>query len=109
MTTVLIINKDGEFEETNVPIDKLYTVCDYKTNKDFELLNKYEMYEIYGKRKGKIGSENSYFIDETYYGKICIVKKGEDITINEWCQYYDKIRKSEINENELTYESYESE
>ena len=55
---------------------------------------------------GKIGNENTYFIDENYYGKICIVKKDEDMTISEWKQYYNK---NEVNENELTYESYESE
>ena len=108
MTTVVIVNKDGTMEELEIHVehDKLYTVCDYKTNKDFELLNTVDMYEIYGKRKGKIGNENTYFIDENYYGKICILKKDEDITIGEWKQYYDK---GEVNENELAYESYESE
>ena len=105
MTTVVIVNKDGTMEEMSVNLDKLYTICDYKTNKDFELLNTLDMYEIYGKRKGKMGYENTYFIEETYYGKICIVKKDADITIQEWKQYYERA----VNDNELGYESYESE
>ena len=105
MTTVIIVNKDGTMEETTVNMDKLYTICDYKTNKDFELLNTLDMYEIYGKRKGKIGYENTYFVEETYYGKICILKKDDAATINEWKQYYEK----QVNDKELAYESYESE
>jgi len=108
MTNVLIIHKDGSIEEVNVNLDKLYTICDYKTNKDFELLVNYEEYEIYGKRKGKLGNENSYFTDETYYGTLCIVKKDDDLTINEWVKFYEKMSKV-CNESELTYESYESE
>ena len=92
-------------EEVTAQIDELYSICGYKTNKDFELLNQIEEYEIYGKRKGKIGNENSYFVEENYYGKICIVKK--DLTIEEWRNYYNKISKKD--ENELTYDSYESE
>jgi hypothetical protein len=109
MTNVLVIHKDGEIEEVNAPMDKLYSVCEYKTNKDFELLNTYDDYEIYGKRKGKIGNENTYFADETYYGTLCILKKEDDLTIDDWNEYYDNISKACINESELTYESYESE
>jgi len=105
MTTVVVVNKDGTMEEITVNLDKLYTICDYKTNKDFELLNTLDLYEIYGKRKGKMGYENTYFIEENYYGKICIVKKDADITIQEWKQYYERA----VNDNELGYESYESE
>ena len=107
MTNVLIIHKDGLIEEMNANLDKLYVVCDYKTNKDFELLINYDDYEIYGKRKGKIGNENSYFMDETYYGSLCIVKKEDTISMNDWKKYYENLNKRD--ENELTYESYESE
>lgn len=104
---VVVVNKDGNMEEIDVNVDKLYTVCDYKTNKDFELLNQYDDYEIYGKRKGKIGHENSYFVEETYYGTICIVKQNDDLTMEEWSKYYTTLNRSD--EKELMYESYESE
>jgi len=105
MPSAIIVHKDGTMEEMTVNLDKLYTICEYKTNKDFELLNTLDAYEIYGKRKGKMGCENIYFTEETYYGKICILKKDDDITIREWKQYYE----TTMNDNELVYESYESE
>jgi hypothetical protein len=109
MTNVLIIHKDGSIEEVTANLDKLYTICDYKTNQDFELLNSYDEYEIYGKRKGKIGNENTYFTDEIYYGTLCILKKEDDITVSEWKEYYDTMSTTIVNESDLVYESYESE
>ena len=102
---VLVVNKNGTIEEHNVDFDKLYTLCDYKTNKDFEHIHSYDNYEIYGKLKGKPDQENKYFnINKTIYGKICIIKKDDDLTIDEWREYYN------VSDNsELTFEDYESE
>ena len=105
---VLVVNKNNTIEEHNVEFDKLYTVCDYKTNKDFEQIHNYDNYEIYGKLKGKPDNENKYIfpnLNKVIYGKACIVKKNDDLTINEWSTFYD----TSENENELTFEDYESE
>jgi hypothetical protein len=100
------VNKNGIIEQHNVDIDKLYTVCDYKTNKDFEHIHTFDNYEIYGKLKGKSDNENKYFnINKTMYGKVCIVKRDDDVTIDEWKNYYEVSE----NDNELTFEDYESE
>ena len=102
---VIVVNRNGILEEHIVEIDKLYTVCDYKTNKDFEHIHTFDSYEIYGKLKGKPENENKYFnINKVIYGKVCIVKKDDDASIDEWREYYN-IK----DDNELTYEDYESE
>ena len=102
---VVVVNKNGNLEEHIVELDKLYTVCDYKTNKDFEHIHTFDQYEIYGKLKGKPDNENKYFnINKTVYGKVCIVKMDDNLTIDEWSQYYNV-----STDNELTYEDYESE
>ena len=103
---VLVVNKNGNIEEHCVELDRLYTVCDYKTNKDFEQIHTFDDYEIYGKIKGKNENENKYFnINKIMYGKICIIKKNDDLTLDEWIQYYNV----SDNDNELTFEEYESE
>lgn len=103
---VLVVNKNGNIEEHNVEFDKLYTLCDYKTNKDFEHIHTFDNYEVYGKLKGKPDNENKYFsnINKTLYGKLCIIKRDDDLTLDEWSQYYNV-----SNDNELTFEDYEPE
>jgi len=65
-----------------------------------------EKYDIYGKKKGKIETENQYnFPDKKkYYGTICIVNREGDLTINQWNEYINL-----QNDNELLPESYDSE
>ena len=115
MTNVLVVNKNGKIEENVVGLDKIYTVCDYKSTKDFELIYSYENYEIYGKIKGKSENENKYTfptITNTLYGKICIIKKNNlPISLNEWNIFCKKDIETEniLNDNELTYEDYEPE
>jgi hypothetical protein len=109
MTNVLVVNKNGNIEETVIELDKLYTVCDYKSNKDFEHIHTYDNYEIYGKTKGKPDNENKYVfpnLNKEIYGKICIVKKNDNLTMSEWCKFYEITEK---NDTELTFEDYEPE
>ena len=108
MTNVLVINKNGSIEEIVIDLDKLYSVCDYKSNKDFEKIHSYDVYEIYGKTKGKADNENKYMfpnLNKEIYGKACVVKKNGDLTLQEWNDFFVL----EKPENELTYEEYEPE
>ena len=61
---VILIEKDGNIYEKNVKsLDKLYSICGYRSNKDFEKLYEWEfdtnIYELYGKKKGKKDNENN--------------------------------------------------
>ena len=57
MNIILIENDGTTYEKQIKTLDKLYSVCGYRTNKDFEKLYEWEfdkkMYELYGKKKGK--------------------------------------------------------
>ena len=132
---VILIEKDGNIYEKNVKsLDKLYSICGYRSNKDFEKLYEWEfdtnIYELYGKKNGKNDKENSYkfpTITETYYGVLCIVKNSGSITLDEWNIFYMSfVSTSESNEtdceesdedsrppykydDELNYEEYEEE
>jgi hypothetical protein len=96
---LILIEKDGTIFEKNVKtLDKLYSVCGYRTNKDFEKLYEWEfdknIYELYGKKTGKKDKENIYKLPkhtcntEKYYGSLCIVKKNSSITLDEWNIFY---------------------
>ena len=98
---ILVINKNGVVSEYNIKnYANLYTACNYRNNNNFELLCGWNNeYELYGKRIGKAGSENTYEfpspIDkELFFGTLCIVKKinnqFQPITLNEWKSFYDK-------------------
>ena len=104
---VLVVNKNGNIEEHTGELDKLYLLCEYKSNKDFEQIHSYDNYEIYGKMKGKPDNENQYIfpnVSKVMYGKVCIVKKDDHLTIDEWKEFYHV-----SDDNELTFEDYESE
>lgn len=117
---ILLIEKNENIIEKNVKtidIDKLYSICGYRSNKDFQKLNEWEfdknIYELYGKTCGKSDKENKYKfpikenqenhknkesdkidkIDkinkiEKYYGNLCIIKKNGSITTDEWNIFY---------------------
>lgn len=125
MTAILIIHKEGLIEECTLK-SHLYVACNYRNGDNFELLYTYsDIYEVYGKRKGKPGCENKYEflppIDkETYFGKLCIIKKDKDLTLEEWSNYEKKYVTDEIltesdaepettNDAELSPEEYETE
>ena len=77
-------------------MDKLYSVCGYRTNKDFEKLHEWTFdqntYELYGKKTGKKDKENTFklpsSIEEKYYGSLCIVKHNGSISLDEWNIFY---------------------
>lgn len=137
MNIILIENDGTTYEKHIKTLDKLYSVCGYRSNKDFEKLHDWyfdnKTYELYGKKKGKKDNENNQFPHETYYGSLCIVNHNENITLDEWNMLYmsiinadvekkkvddnDSISMSETNseeyinvrEDELNYEDYEEE
>ena len=132
---VILIDTDGSISEKNVKsLDKLYSVCGYRTNKDFEKLYEWvfdkNIYELYGKKSGKI--ENNYIFPKDkkkYYGKLCIIKTNGSIILDEWNIFYmsftndDKMNETESIDSEdssnsvlyynhmdeLNYEEYEDE
>ena len=133
---VVLIETDGTTYEKQIKtLDKLYSVCGYRSNKDFEKLQEWDfdnkIYELYGKKKGKKDNENIQFTNEVYYGSLCVMNKNGSITLDEWNILYmtitsekknddtDSITNSEINTeeytildskiDELNYEEYEEE
>jgi hypothetical protein len=101
---IILIEKNETIIEKNIKtfdVDKLYSVCGYRSNKDFQKLYEWEfdknIYELYGKKIGKSDKENKYnFPNEKdkldkldkYYGTLCIIKKDGSITIDEWNIFY---------------------
>jgi len=92
---VILIEKNGNIFEKNVKsLDKLYSICGYRSNKEFELLHQWEfnknIYELYGKTNGKKDKLNIYTfpfkLKEKYYGTLCIIKKNMSLSISldEW-------------------------
>ena len=132
---VILIEKDGTIGEKNIKtLDKLYSICGYRSNKDFEKLYEWEhntsagssIYELYGKKNGKQDKENTYVFpeikEEKYFGTLCLIKYNGSITLDEWNDFVsDEIEDSDTNrdsvsfeknitfEEELTYEEYEQE
>jgi hypothetical protein len=102
---ILLIEKDGNIIEKNVKsLEKMYSFCGYRTNKDFEQLTQWDTYELYGKRTGKKDKENKYIFstNEKYYGTLCIIKKNNSITIDEWKLFYISKMKDFIVETSTT-------
>jgi hypothetical protein len=100
---ILLIEKDGNIIEKNVKsLEKMYSLCGYRTNKDFEKLYQWDTYELYGKKTGKKDKENQYSFptNDKYYGTLCIIKKNDSITIDDWKLFY--ISKMEDSNVELT-------
>jgi hypothetical protein len=101
---ILLIEKDGTIVEKNMKpflMDKLYSVCGYRSNKDFQKLYEWDVYELYGKKNGKKDKQNNYFFptNEIYYGTLCIIKKNESITLDEWNIFYISTLKQLENTN----------
>ena len=123
-TTILMIEKDGNITEKKVKsIEKLYSVCNYRNNNNFELLHTWKNdcdYELYGKRKGKTICENSVVLpsplhEEKFYGTLCILKKVNGHIANLSCSEWKNIKVVDIeekivpDEKELIKEEYETE
>ena len=94
MFDCIIVNKNGDLMCKKMKkIEKKYTLCSYKNDKDFELLNIYNniknkkyvnvSVEVYGKKKGRANNENKYEfappIDtELYFGTLLLLMKNKD-------------------------------
>jgi hypothetical protein len=115
---IILIEKDGSIMEKHVKtttLDKLYSICGYRTNKDFEKLYEWDFdkntYELYGKKTGKKDKENNfqfpkYEEKEKYYGSLCVVKKNGSISLDEWNIFYMSFASYEnVKENETEGET----
>jgi hypothetical protein len=120
----LTISKNGELSQ-NINTKKytptnLYFACNYRSNTNFEKLCCWNNeYELYGKRIGKAGSENTYEFPapvdaELFFGTLCIIKTKdgvmEPLTICEWLSFYNKQMGGfeDINDDQLSVESESS-
>jgi len=136
---IILIEKDGTMYEKKIKsLEKLYSCCGYRSNKDFEQLYEWNFdnstYQLYGKKIGKKDNENNQLPYDTYYGVLCVLKHNGNITLDEWNMLYVSITNmnekkdndnssisiSETNseeytnvesntEDELNYEEYEEE
>ena len=109
---ILLIEKDGNIIEKNVKsLEKMYSLCGYRTNKDFEQLCQWDTYELYGKKIGKKDKENKYSFNtnDKYYGTLCIIKKNDSITLDEWKLFYISKMKDSIVEPTTDSDTYEIE
>jgi len=119
-----MIEKDGNLTEKKVKtIEKLYSVCNYRNNNNFELLYTWRNechYELYGKRKGKTACENKVILppplqEEQFYGTLCVLKKVNgyisNLSLDEWKNIKVTPPEEKIvpDEKELTKEEYEPE
>jgi hypothetical protein len=118
--SLLVLEKSGELHEKNVKgLDRLYSVCNYRSEEGFEMLHQWNnTFYLYGRRKGKNQYENKCLLPqpihkELFYGNLCLVKKVHDIpqslTIEEWNQFIEKVQDSETKPElkELKKEEYE--
>jgi hypothetical protein len=125
MFTVIMVHTEGSLTEKQIPdLEKLYTVCQFRTDANFVCLTSWTKhnvtYQLYGKPKNKNTKLNHYtfpFTQEQYYGNLCLVKKVEDepqsLTIQEWnqCMNLEPFVEPEALAvpGELTKEEYEDE
>jgi len=121
--SLLVLDKSGVLHEKPVKgLDRLYTVCNYRSEEGFEELHQWTQsnntFYLYGKRKGKNNYENKCVLphplhQDLFYGNLCLVKKvGQDpqsLTIDEWTQWIEKVKESESKPElkELKKEEYE--
>lgn len=102
MTSVIIVDKTGTPKSTQVSsVDDLYKKCGFKVNSGFELAHTWTLVfndieyklDVYGKTKGKAGSENKYEfpppIDNVlFFGNVAIIgretNKHMSLSVNEF-------------------------
>jgi hypothetical protein len=121
----LTIGKNGELSQNSntkqYTPNNLYFACNYRNNTNFEKLCCWNNeYELYGKRIGKAGTENTYEFPtpvdaELFFGTLCIIKTKdgvmEPLTIGEWLSFYNKQMGGfeDIDDEQLSVESESSE
>ena len=125
MLSLLVLEKSGNIHEKSVKgIDRLYTLCNYRSEEGFEVLHSWThqniTYILHGKRKGKNNYENKCVLpqpihQEVYYGNLCILKKidqtPQSITVDEWNKFMENIKQDDSKPElkELKKEEYEPE
>lgn len=114
MNTSLLIEKDGTIKIINIKnINKLYSVCNYRNDTNFELLYTWNYnnvnYELYGKKKSKGSVKNIYTMpypinNEIFYGTLCVIKKINqelsNITLDDWDLITKNVKKENDNKDE---------
>jgi hypothetical protein len=129
MNTSLLIEKDGTIKITSIKNpEKLYSICNYRNDTNFEVLytwkNAMVNYELYGKKKMKGSVKNNYQMPypidkELYYGGLCVIKKINqgivNMTMEDWVLIMNRFKnkdedndKDEKDVNERNYESVEN-
>jgi hypothetical protein len=117
----ITISKHGEISQNNntkqYSQSNLYIACNYRNSNNFEKLCCWNNeYELYGKRVGKAGTENTYMFPspvdtELFFGTLCIIKTKDGeiqpLTTPEWLTFYNKQMGGyeDINEEQLSVES----
>lgn len=111
MTSAIVIQKNGDLLAKKIKnIEKLYSLCNYKNDKDFELLHTFtnvkkfnnKSIQIYGKKNGRANSENKYELPrpidaELYFGNLLLLGMDQntneyiDITSDQWNIIYDDL------------------
>jgi hypothetical protein len=122
MFTLIILEKDGAIREKKVKsFDKLYGICNYRSEEGFEELHTWKKGEnsfvLFGKRKGKNNCENKYVLpqplqQELLYGNLCLIKKVGDefrsLDMEEWAKFLETTEEEiKPEEKELKKEEYE--
>ena len=125
MFSLLLLEKAGTITEKKVKsFDKLYGLCNYRSEEGFEVLHEWkkqnQSYLLYGKRKGKQNGENQtvlpYPLQESkFYGTLCLRKKvdgiDQSLTLAEWSQFIASEplpkEESKVDDKELKKEDYE--
>lgn len=113
---VIVVRRNGSLcVKTVEHLSDLYRLCKYKTEKGFELLHRWGLYELWGKRTGKDGHENKYELpspheNTIFFGALAIVKQGASLDLNEWTQWYnikmggsEKLEYEAVSEEESLY------
>ena len=111
MTSAVVIQKNGDLITKKVKnFEKIYSLCNYKNNKDFELLHTFKnlnkfnnkSIQLYGKKNGRANSENKYELPtpidaELYFGNLLLLGMDQDtneyidLTSEQWSIIYDDL------------------
>lgn len=129
MTTIIVIEKNGTVKEKTVKnMDKIYSFCNYRSDKNFLNLNTWKLesysYKLYGKKTGNSGSENKFDLpppvdSDLFFGNLCVIKydkdnKVESFDLDQWNKFYETLfggfeSLDEEEERSVDSESYEEE
>jgi len=123
MLSLILFEKIGTLTKKSVKsFDKLYGLCNYRSEEGFELLYEWkktnQSYLLYGKRKGKQNGENKCVLpcplqEGGFYGTLCLIKKVDEVeqslTLEEWSQFTESLypEETKVDEKELKKEEYE--